>query len=133
MEGDILKWNKIGTSSECTQLTKIRIYMVQIPTGGGGTISSQCQGIKIYDTNWQQLTSEQLQNYKTGQKVRFAVNTTTAIGSIDHVKFIINGVERPPTSLKNDSNEFYDEYTLPEAVKEFDVNVKMHHSEFGWL
>jgi len=102
-------------------------------TGTPGGPTAQCLNIKAFDVNWALLTSEQLKALKAGDKVRFTVGGTASSGSFDKAKFKINGVDRPEVAAKRpDSNEFYDEYTIPEGVTTFTINAQIHHTTLGW-
>ena len=102
------------------------------PPPGGGVVA-QCLNIRAFDTNWTELTIAQLAQLKAGDKVRFAVGGTASGGSFDKAKFKINGVERPEvTGKRPDSQEYFDEYTLPEGVTTFTINAQIHHSSLGW-
>jgi hypothetical protein len=79
------------------------------------------------------LTVAQLAQLKAGDKVRFAVGGTASGGSFDKAKFKINGVERPEvTGKRPNSQEYFDEYTLPAGVTTFTINAQIHHSSLGW-
>ena len=102
------------------------------PPPGGGVVA-QCLNIRAFDTNWVELTVAQLAQLKAGDKVRFTVGGTASGGSFDKAKFKINGVERPEvTGKRPDSQEYFDEYTLPEGVTTFTINAQIHHSSLGW-
>lgn len=97
-------------------------------------ISAQCLDIKVYDTDWNLLSSEELANLSQGNVIRFAAAGSANLGYFDKARFTINGLQRPEvTTQKPGTNEFYDEYTIPEGVTTFTVNAQIHHSELGWF
>lgn len=97
------------------------------------SVSFQCLNVKAYDTNWNLLTPEQLRSLKPGDKVRFAVAGSTNSGGFDKARFIINGVPRQEvTQKKPGSDEFYDEYTVPQGVTSFNISAQVHHVSLGW-
>ena len=101
------------------------------PPGGGPT--AQCLNVKAYDTNWTELKSEDLAKLKSGDKVRFTVGGTTTGGSFDKARFKINGVQRPEvTGKRPTTEEYFDEYTIPEAITTFTINAQIHHTTLGW-
>lgn len=100
------------------------------PTPG---IVGSCLNVKAYDTNWNLLTTDQLKALKSGDKVRFTVSGTTSSGSFDKAKFKINGAQRPEvTQKKPSSEEYYDEYTVPEGTAAFTIKAQIHHTTLGW-
>ncbi len=101
------------------------------PPGGGPT--AQCLNVKAYDTNWNLLSPEDLSKLEAGDTVRFAVAGQTTGGSFDKARFKFNGVQRPEvTQKKPSSEEYYDEYTVPEGVASFTINAQIHHATLGW-
>ena len=95
--------------------------------------TAQCLNVKAYDTEWNQITAAVLPTLKAGDKVRFAVAGTATSGNFDKAKFKINGTERAEVSVKKPgTEEFYDEYTIPEGVTTFSINAQIHHSSLGW-
>jgi len=102
------------------------------PPGTGPT--AQCLDVKAYDTNWNQLNVSQLSQLMAGNTVRFTVaGTSVGEGSIDRARFRINGVQRPEvTQKKPASEEFYDEYTIPEGITTFSIGAQIHHTTLGW-
>ena len=101
------------------------------PPGPGP--SAQCLNVKAYDTDWNLLSTDQLKALKAGDKLRFTVAGTTTGGSFDKARFKINGVQRPEvTQKKPSSEEYYDEYTVPESIASFTINAQIHHATLGW-
>lgn len=102
------------------------------PTPTPGLVP-QCLNIKAYDTNWIQLTAEDLNKLKAGDKVLFTVAGTPA-NKIDKARFKVNGTQRPEvTQKKSGTDEYYDEYTIPAGVTSFRVNAQLHHVTVGWF
>ncbi|MFZ5932481.1 MAG: hypothetical protein ACOYT7_00105 [Patescibacteria group bacterium] len=101
------------------------------PPGEGPT--AQCLNVKAYDTSWNPLSPDDLAQLKAGDVVRFAVAGTTTGGSFDKARFKINGVQRPEvTQKKPGTEEFYDEYTIPEGITSFSIGAQIHHATLGW-
>lgn len=94
----------------------------------------QCVSIKVYDMSWNLLSSQDLQELKPGDKIRFGAVFATD-GTVDKARFTINGTLRPEvTTLKpGTSNEIYDEYTIPEGITTFKVTSQIHSTEIGWF
>lgn len=102
------------------------------PPGPGPT--ARCVEIKAYDTNWNQLTATQLSRLKVGDKVRFTVRGSATKGTFDKARFTINGIQRPAvTAKKPNTEEFYDEYTIPTGETTFTINAQVHHKTLGWF
>lgn len=91
---------------------------------------AKCSSIKVYDINWLSLTEEQLGQQTPSTIVNFCVSGIAENGSFDMAKFQINEAEYQTTSINpNNSNEFCQEYTLPEGG--VIVNAQIHHTT-GW-
>ncbi len=102
--------------------------------GGGGEESAQCSTIKVYDTNWSQLTMAQLSALTAGTTIRITVIGTATSGVFDKAQFTVNGTALPETTTKKPgSEEFYSEYVIPDAVTSFTINGKLHHSTLNWF
>lgn len=100
-------------------------------TGGGPT--AQCLNIKAFDTEWNELTSAQLSELKVGDTVRFTVAGQASSGSFDKARFKVNGVQKPEvTGKRPGTEEYYDEYTIPEGITTFTINAQIHHTVLGW-
>ena len=94
--------------------------------------SAQCLNIKAFDSEWNSITN--LSSLVAGDVVRFTVAGSAGSGSFDKARFKINGTLRPDVSVKRTgTNEFYDEYTIPEDVTTFTINAEIHHSSLGWF
>ena len=133
-QGDTVYWNKIGTSSDCNDLVNIQIWLTQLPTQSTPPTQSQCQTIKIYDTDWNLLSAEDINNLSPRDTIYLTAEGTTTNGQITQAKFTVNDTERSPVSTKKPgSNEFFDEYVIPSGTTQFNVTVKLYHSEFGWF
>lgn len=106
----------------------------QEPTQPPVETNAKCNAVKAYDREWNLLNSEDLGSLTAGSKVRFAVSGTATSGTFDKARFTINGTLRAEVATKKPgSEEFYDEYTIPEGVTNFTVKGEVHHSELGWL
>ncbi|OGM33567.1 hypothetical protein A2962_00725 [Candidatus Woesebacteria bacterium RIFCSPLOWO2_01_FULL_39_61] len=158
INGVSLSWEKVGSGPDCKDISNIQVKLVSgeptptipiSPTSQptkppGGTpspqpttppqITAKCENVKAYDLEWNLLSSEDLTKLKAGNKVRFAVSGTASAGTFDKARFTINGTLRGEvTTKKPGSDEFYDEYTVPQGVTNFTVKGEVHHSELGWM
>jgi hypothetical protein len=80
------------------------------------------------------LTQEQLNNLKSGNKVRFAVSGSASEGTFDKARFTVNGIQRSSvTAKKPGTEEYFDEYEIPEGVANFNIDAQVHHSSLGWF
>lgn len=104
-------------------------------TGGVvGKASAQCTDIKAFDEEWNLLTAEDLSALTTGDVVRFSVAGSTTDGSILAARFTINGeLRQAVTQIRPGTEEFYDEYEIPEDTTDFSVDVELNHSKIGWF
>jgi hypothetical protein len=94
----------------------------------------KCYAVKAYDTDWNLLTSSDLNSLAAGDVVRFTISGEASSGEIDKAKFSINGVSTPEvTSKKPGTDEFYYEYTIPTATDSFTVGADIHSTSYGWL
>lgn len=101
------------------------------PTSNSPT--AQCQNVKAYDTNWTQLTATQLKGLKAGDKVRFTVAGQASSGNFTKARFTINGTVRGEvTGKKPNTQEFFDEYTIPAGVTTFNITAQIYHETLGW-
>lgn len=98
-------------------------------------VTMQCNNVKVYDKDFNLLTSDQLKLLSAGDQIKVAVSGQTSSGSFDKARFSINGVDRPEVSSKNSAtNEIYDEYTIPDGVTQFTIKAEIHHKEQDtWL
>jgi len=98
----------------------------------GGEISVQCLNIQAFNTNWERIND--LSILKSGDKVRFTVTGNASSGTISKARFTINGTQRAEVTAKRPgTNEFYDEYTIPEGVTTFNIDAQLYHSIIGWF
>lgn len=134
IQGDTLGWERIGPDSECENLVNIQVWMIELPQEPPDPVVSQCRNINVYDSEWNQLTSNELSQLTKGDVIRFTVSSSTTAGSIDQARFIINDVTREPTNLrKPTTNEFYMEHVITEEAEQLEVKVELYHSTFGWF
>jgi len=127
-------YKAIDWSSDLSEIeARNQCGSVPYSSPGPGGPSAQCLNIKAYDTSWNLLTSDQLKAPNAGDKIRFTVGGTTTGGSFDKAKFKINGVQRPEVTQKRPTTEeYFDEYTIPEAITTFTINAQIHHTTLGW-
>ncbi len=96
--------------------------------------TASCSDIRIYDDNWNLLSSSDLESLTPGETIRLAVSGTTNIGFFDKARFIVNGQTLPETSnTKPGTDEFYSEYSIPGDVDNFTIDAELHHSSLGWF
>lgn len=96
---------------------------------------ASCLEVQAFDTEWDPIVD--LSSLVAGDVVRFTVAGDTNSGSFDKARFRINS----PTwrtvvvAKKPGTNSFYDEYTIPEGVTSFTINVQLHHtdSDISWF
>lgn len=106
----------------------------QTPTPTEPPITGRCSEVVAYDTEWNVLSSDDLSALSPGDVIRFAVSGSASEGFFDMARFTINGVERDSTSNKvPGSDEFFDEYIVPDGVNSFSVSAQIHHSSLGWF
>jgi hypothetical protein len=102
---------------------------------GAEQIDVACDGSGFVDglwTEWNSITT--LSSLVAGDVVRFTVSGSSSSGSFSKARFTINGTLRPEVSMKRPStDEFYDEYTIPEGVTTFTINAEIYHSSLGWF
>jgi len=109
------------------------------PTPSGAidtTIAAQCLNIKAFDNNWVLLTAADLTELREGDIVRFTANGTTTSGTLDRARFSINGIVRTAVTQKRpNTQEFYDEYTIPAGTTTFTISAELHHTDatIGWF
>jgi hypothetical protein len=111
--------------------------------GGGGTeatappgtttTTAQCQNVKAYNTDWEELSSTQLTTLTAGNNVNFCVVGSATGGSFDKARFTINGTLMAETTAKRPSAQDYCQtYTIPAGVTTFNVSAQIHHASLGW-
>jgi len=98
-------------------------------------VTLQCNNVKVYDKDFNLLTSGQLKSLSAGDQIKVAVSGGASSGSFDKAQFTINGVQRPEvSSKKSGTQEIYDEYTIPDGVTQFTIKAQIHHKEENkWL
>ena len=118
---------------KCTGTTTTDTTTPSQPTSPpSGGVTAQCLNIKAYDTEWEPITD--LSSLRAGDVVRFAVAGSASSGSFSKARFKVNGVTRPEvTDKKPGTQEFYDEYTIPEGITTFTINAELFHSSLGWF
>ena len=95
-------------------------------------VDCNCLTIKAFDAEWNVITN--LSSLVADDVVRFTVSGKTNSGAIDKARFTINGTLKSEVTAKRPStNEFYDEYTIPEDVSTFTINAELHHTSIGWF
>lgn len=98
------------------------------------TPSGQCLVVRIYDTNWNELTTAQKALLKPGDTIRVTVAGSGTSGTIDQARFTFNGTLRTAvTQKKPNSQEFYDEVTIPASATTVTVKGELHHTTLGWF
>ena len=96
--------------------------------------AASCNSVIIYDTDWNVLSQSDLDGLQPGDVVRLSVSGNSSQGNFDAARFTVNGITRPQVSnVKPGTNEFYEEYTIPNAVSNFTVTGEVHHSTLGWI
>lgn len=91
--------------------------------------AARCKNIKAYDTNWEEVSNEDLSSLASGDKVRFTVSGGPQSDEFDKARFKINSGEwQETTDKKPDSDLFFIEYTIPEDVDEFKIDAQVHHT-----
>lgn len=109
------------------------------PTSPLPGIKCECNYVHAFDSDWNRLTKEALENLKAGDKVIFTISGAASQGTIDKARFIINGKTKPEVTQKTPAeapvrDEFYYEYTIPEGTASFTINAQLHHSGVaGWF
>jgi hypothetical protein len=105
----------------------VEVVATPVPTP---VASAYCSTIKAYDATGNLLSSAQLAALQPGDIVRFAASGITTTGTIDSARFTINNVARPEVTTKvAGTDEFYDEYQIPEGTTSFDVTAEVHMME----
>ncbi|RJR28585.1 hypothetical protein C4564_05100, partial [Candidatus Microgenomates bacterium] len=95
---------------------------------------AQCQNLIVYDNNWEALSTEDLKLLVPGDTVKIAVSGTTTSGSFEAARFTINGeLQEETIETRPGTEEFYQEYVIPEDVESFTFNAELKHSGAGWF
>lgn len=102
-------------------------------------ITVKCQSVKAYSESWTALSTTDLYNYKTNDKVNFCVTGYISYvdpGSdsfFDMARFRINGTQYPDTTMvRPGTTDFCYQYTIPSGVSNFEVIADIHHTTLGW-
>lgn len=98
-------------------------------------VTALCLNIKAYDVDWNRLSLSDLSSLEPGNVVRFTVSGDTSSGNFDMARFSVNSISLGETSQINpDTQEFYDEYIIPEDVESFSVEAQLHHQQLDqWI
>jgi len=101
------------------------------PTPG----APSCIQVKAYDATWNVLTEDaQLSALTTGEVVKFCVDGMTNTGTFDKAQFMINTVlEAETTTVRPDSTDFCQSYTILSTDTTVSVKAKIHHATLGWV
>lgn len=125
--------NQCQTNSNCGEITNTPTQIPLSPTTPP-SISAECAEVKAYDTNWNQISLQELSELKEGDIVRFTVSGITSSGSFDKARFSVNNTSvGETTSKKPGTNEFYKEYTIPSNTNSFSIKGEIHHTSLGWI
>lgn len=90
-----------------------------------------CSIVKAYNSSWEVLGQAQLSSLKPGDQIYLAVLGEGE--SIDKARFRINGENWIETEQKREeTGEFYINYTIPEGVTNFTIESEIHHPDQGW-
>jgi hypothetical protein len=101
----------------------------ETPVNGG-----QCISVRVYDTNWNELTSTQLAQLQPGATIRITVAGSATTGAITQARFTFNGTLRSPvTQKKPDTQEFYDEVVIPTGATTVSIKGEVFHPDLGWF
>jgi len=102
-------------------------------------VAAQCLNILAYTTSWQPLSAEDLASLSPGDEIRFTVSGVATSGTIDTARFTINEIQMDAvTQKKPGTNEFYQEYTIPDMPAgqtslTITVRAEIHHDSLGWF
>jgi len=90
---------------------------------------ASCRWIKVYGSNWQELTPSQLSNLHSSDRVYFVVSGS----GFDKARFRINGGSwQETTTKKPETEDFYISYIIPSGVTNFNIEAEVHHPTLGW-
>lgn len=103
------------------------------PSATTNAIIAQCFAVKVFDTDWTQISLTDLVRKNAGDTVYFTVGGTTTGGSFDRARFTINSDLRPDVvTMRPGTDEFYDAYVIPEGLTTLNVQAQIHHTTLGW-
>lgn len=95
-----------------------------VPTG----IFVQCQRVRAYDSGWNSLLENELENLKEGEEIIFSIYCTSSSGELTKAKFEINGeLSSEVKDIRQETSEFYYKY----LVKSTDIGSTMN--VYGWV
>ncbi len=86
-----------------------------------------CGAVTAYSTDWEELSSTELTQLRSGTVIYFAAEGRATNGNIDKTRFKINNgewIETTNTSPDN-NNLYYIEYTIP-GTGEYKVSAQVH-------
>ncbi len=96
--------------------------------------SGQCLTVRIYDTSWNELNTAARTALKPGDIIRVTVAGSASQGAIDQARFTFNNSLRlPVTQKKPNTQEFYDEITIPAGTTSIRIEGEIHHPDLGWF
>lgn len=123
-------------------LAVLILLLVSIPAGivllrqpqeireRAATPVSQCQDIKIYDEDFNQISTEEV---RASETVFFAVSgTTTGPSGISKARFRVNSGEWIETTQRRTEGEFYLEYQIPPTGGGIFVEAMVFNLSTGW-
>lgn len=94
------------------------------------------KGIDIFDTNWRQLSIDDLKNLKSGYKIILAIDKVNNF-DIDMARIKVNEqewrLEHTTLNFNKDYNVFYKEYFIASNEAELNINAQLHSRSQGWL
>ena len=127
--GNHYLWHPEFTNGLTKQQVADLICSGTTPENGG-----QCTSVRIYDTDWNELTSADLANLQAGTTIRVTVMGTATNGAITQARFTFNGTLRSPvTQKKPNTEEFYDEITIPAGTTNVTVKGEIYNADLGWF
>jgi hypothetical protein len=122
--GEQFQWEVIGTE-DCENSGSYEPAPTPTPE-----TTTQCEAVKIFNTSWEEIDSQDLPNLKPGDTVYLSVTGIAASGNFDKAQFTVNGTQRPEVSTKQEGTDrYYDEYTLPSGISSFNISAKIHHAQ----
>jgi hypothetical protein len=94
----------------------------------------KCRSIKVYDADWNLLSSTQLTALKPGETVHLTVSGEPA-SLITKARFIINGVRTAETTQKKPGTNdvYWYKYTIPTHQSSFTVNAELYSTSVHWF
>ncbi|MBI2103883.1 hypothetical protein HYT59_02670 [Candidatus Woesebacteria bacterium] len=96
--------------------------------------TAQCLNIIVYDTDWNVLDADARAALKPGDKIRVTVSGSATAGAFDQARFTFNGTLRDPvTTKKPNTQEFYDEITIPAGATSIEIKGELHHPDLEWF